>query len=255
VKRAIIVALLVCSSAARAQEPAYKLRLDVDLPLLAIGALATTGGLIDVGPAWCAPQCNPSSLNWLDKPFAGRYQPGWTTAGTVAAGLLLAAPPAILLAYEKPLHALNDVVVVAEAALLASGVDAIFKTAVRRPRPFMYSEAAPLADRLDTNGALSFYSGHTTLAFAATIATWRTLDRLDVAPRWKWLILGVGLAGSSFVGISRVVAGDHFPTDVLVGAGMGTSFGFLLPALHDRGVAIAPTYTADAWSVSAIGRF
>jgi membrane-associated phospholipid phosphatase len=255
VKRALIVALLVLPSLARAEEPAYKLRLDVDLALLTIGALAPIGGAFDVGPAWCAPQCDPNSLNALDKPFAGRYQPGWTTAGTVAAAFLIAAPPGFLFAYERPLHALNDVVVIAEAVLLADALDTIFKMSVRRPRPFMYGETAPLADRLDTNGALSFYSGHTTLSFAATIATWRTLDRLDVAPRWKWLFLGVGLAGSSFVGISRVVAGDHFPSDVLVGAGMGTAFGLLLPALHDRGVAIAPTYTADALLLSAVGRF
>jgi len=51
------------------------------------------------------------------------------------------------------------------------------------------------------------------------------------------------------------VAGDHFPTDVIVGAGVGTSFGFLVPALHDRGVTVAPAYTADAWSLSLVGRF
>ena len=253
-KPAIVLAMLLSTSLARAEEPAYKLRLDVDIPILVIGALGTTGGLFDTGPAYCAPLCDPRNLNALDKPFAGRYQPGWTTAGTVVAGLLL-AQPAWLFGVERAPHALNDVVVIAEAVLIANAIDTVFKVSVRRPRPFLYGETAPLSDRVDTNGALSFYSGHTTLSFAATIATWRTLDRLNVAPKWKWLALGIGLAGSSFVGISRVVAGDHFPTDVLVGAGMGTSFGFLLPALHDRGFTVAPTYTADAWSMSLIGRF
>jgi membrane-associated phospholipid phosphatase len=254
VRSAIIAGALLWACIARAEEPAYKLRLDVDLSILAIGALGTTGGLIDTGSAYCAPLCDSRNLNALDKPFAGRYSPNWTTAGTVVAGLLL-AQPGLLFAFERAPHALNDVVVIAEAVLLATAVDTVFKVSVRRPRPFMYSENAPLNDRLDTNGALSFYSGHTTISFAATIATWRTLDRLQIAPKWKWLVLGVGLGASSFVGISRVVAGDHFPTDVLVGAGMGTSFGFLLPALHDRGFSVAPTYTADAWTISAVGRF
>ena len=253
-RSAIIAGALLWASLARGEEPAYKLHLDADLAILAIGALGTTGGLIDTGPAYCAPLCDPNNLNALDKPFAGRYHPGWTTAGTVVAGVLL-AQPGLLFAFERAPHALNDIVVIAEAVLVAMAVDTVFKVSVRRPRPFLYGEEAPLGDRLDTNGALSFYSGHTTLSFAATIATWRTLDRLQVAPKWKWLVLGIGLGASSFVGISRVVAGDHFPTDVLVGAGMGTSFGLLLPALHDRGVSVAPTYTADAWTMSVVGRF
>jgi membrane-associated phospholipid phosphatase len=253
VKRALVLFIALLDGVAHADEPAYKLRLDADLAALAIAGLSVTAWFIDLAPAPCAPLCDPARLNALDRPFAGRYSPGWTTAGTAVAGAVIAASPALLLAFERPRHALGDTAVVAESILFANALGVLFEVGVRRPRPFLYSTAAPLGDRLDGNSSLSFYSGHTTASFAATIATWRTLGRLGVAPRW--LILGMGLAGSAFVAVSRVVAGDHFPTDVTVGAGMGTAFGFLLPALHDRGLTVVPTYTADMASLSAVGRF
>jgi membrane-associated phospholipid phosphatase len=231
--------------------PAYELRLDVDLPAIALATAATSAWFIRVAPAWCAPQCDPTQLNGLDRPFAGRYLPGWTTAGTIAATAVMASSPVLLLAFERPVPAIEDSVVIGEAMLFTSGVGGVLQTAVRRPRPFVYGTAAPLADRLDTNGALSFPSGHTGLAFAATFATWRTLTLLRAPPRWTWLAFTVALAGSSFVAVSRVVAGDHFPTDVAAGAVIGSSIGVLVPALHRRHVRLVPT--ADG--VAAVGAF
>jgi membrane-associated phospholipid phosphatase len=236
--------------------PAYKLNLEADIPALAITTFTTTAWFFDLGPAWCAPRCDPTTLNALDRPFAGRYVPAWTTAGTTTATVLLVAPLPILLAVERPKNAINDTVVIAESVMFSSALGVMFETGVRRPRPFLYSDKAPLSVRTDTNGSLSFFSGHTADSFAATIALWRTLDRLELRPRWKYLILGAGLAGSAFVGISRVASGDHFPTDVIVGADIGIGFGFLLPALHSRGVAVSPTYVGgDSPGVSFAGAF
>ena len=240
---AVTLALgLALGSTAHADDgPAYQLQPAIDVPVIAIGALVTTAWFFDdLGPAWCAPQCDPSRVNGLDRPFAGRYAPGWTTAGTLTTAGLLAAPPLVLLATEGGSHAANDTVVLAETVLCASGLGAIVQTGVRRPRPFLYGTAAPLSDREDTSASLSFFSGHTALSFAATVGTWRTLERLH-AGRWRWLVLGVGLAGSTFVAVSRVVAGDHFPTDVIAGAGIGASLGALVPALHRHGVHVTPT--------------
>lgn len=235
--------------------PAYQLNLEADVPALAIVTLTTTAWFFDLGPAYCAPLCEASTLNAIDRPFAGRYEPKWTTAGTATAAVLLAAPVPILFGVERPTHAINDSVVIAESIMFSSALGVMFETGVRRPRPFLYSDKAPLSVREETNGSLSFFSGHTADAFAATIALYRTLDRLEVRPRWKYLLLGAGLAGSTFVGVSRVVSGDHFPTDVIVGTDIGIGFGLLLPALHSRGVTMTPLYTQAGWSMSAAGMF
>ncbi|MBI4574249.1 MAG: phosphatase PAP2 family protein [candidate division NC10 bacterium] len=59
----------------------------------------------------------------------------------------------------------------------------------------------------------SFPSGHATTAFAAAVllACWY--------PRQGWVFLG--LAG--LVGLSRIVLGSHFPSDVLAGALLGSA--------------------------------
>jgi membrane-associated phospholipid phosphatase len=249
----IALVLLVIGGRAHADDrgPAYELTAEIDVPVLAISGIATSAWFFDLGPAWCAPECDSTRLNALDRPFAGRHVPAWTTAGTITAGVVMATPPVLLGLFERPRYAASDTVVIGEAMLVASGVGALLQTAVRRPRPFVYGTSAPLTERLDTSASLSFPSGHTALSFAATFATWRTLDRLRVAPRWKYLVLGVAVAGSSFVAVSRVIAGDHFPTDVIAGAGLGASAGVLIPALHRHHVRLAPM----AGGLAATGAF
>nr|HEX4316651.1 phosphatase PAP2 family protein [Kofleriaceae bacterium] len=255
----VVTALGATTSIARADrdrhQPAYKVRLDRDLAAIAIAGTTTIGWFIDLGPAYCAPQCDPSRLDAIDKPFAGRWEPGWSTAGTItAAGILLSAPIALFIA-ETPGHALTDTIVVGQSVAFAAALAIVFETGVRRPRPFMYGDKAPLSEREDTNGSLSFYSGHTTLSFSASVALVDTLCRLHVATKWRALAM-VGVGAAAFVAASRVLAGDHFPTDVTAGALTGAGFGVLVPALHDRGVTVAPMAAADGtFQLAALGTF
>jgi membrane-associated phospholipid phosphatase len=57
----------------------------------------------------------------------------------------------------------------------------------------------------------AFPSGHTCLAFAVAFALARLL------PRWRWAFFVV----AGMVGMSRVLVGAHYPSDVVAGAGLG----------------------------------
>jgi undecaprenyl-diphosphatase len=102
----------------------------------------------------------------------------------------------------------------------------------------MYGTEAPLAVRESGDGGLSFFSGHAATSFAVTTATFVTLHRLHPDDRWPWVVLAGGGLAAGFVGATRVLAGAHFPTDVVAGAAVGASFGLLVPALHKAPVRV-----------------
>src|SRR6185503_17784946 len=128
-------------------------------------------------------------------------------------------------------------------SLLASAVSGLAALPTRRPRPYLYGDKAPLEKRQGGDASLSFISGHTSSSFAIVLSTVVTLHRVYPGSAVPWVALGVGLAGASTVGFSRVLAGQHFPTDVLAGAVLGSALGVLVPSLHGRKVTVVPQIT------------
>ena len=251
----VILTQLMPADASADDGPAYELSLEVDLPLVLIsGALASSFFLrSEVGPAHCAPLCDPSNLNPLDRKFAGYYDQKWGTVGDISTASVLLFGPVMLMIGEGPLDGLNDSLVVAESALAASAVQVLVSYAVKRPRPRVYGEKAPFDSRDDANAARSFFSGHVGNGVAATLATSLAFFRID-EPIWGWATLAAGLGGSALIGVARIAAGSHFPTDVLVGAAVGAALGIAIPALHGWGVSVSPVVDAENESaVLAVG--
>lgn len=86
------------------------------------------------------------------------------------------------------------------------------KPLVDRSRPWLMVEG--LAHLVEENDPHSFPSGHTCAAFAAGIVWMRTLP-------WRWGRAAAVLL-AVLMGLSRLYVGVHYPTDVLVGAAIGT---------------------------------
>src|SRR4051794_19043022 len=137
--------------------PAYQLYWEVDVPLLTIATIFAIGREIRGGlaPAYCAPDpgspteqtayCNPQGLNWLDRHVAGRYHPRWTVWSNVGLYSLEALSAVGIVAGEGFRSGVNDLVVVAEATLLASAASGVSTAITGRPRPYMFGTTAPLA--------------------------------------------------------------------------------------------------------------
>ena len=231
---------------AREAQPAYELRLELDLPIVLLGGAAASSFffLSEAPGVACAPSCDKSKINGFDRGAAGLYDPSWSTVGDIATASTIAAPLLVIVLDEGLLNGLNDDLVVAEAALVTSAMQVALSYAVARPRPRVYGADTPLEDRTDANAARSFFSGHVANAVGTSVAALRTFQRLG-KPGLGWLMLGAGLAGSSLVGVSRVASGAHFPSDVLVGAAVGVGVGLAIPAMHASNARVVPIGGAD----------
>jgi undecaprenyl-diphosphatase len=116
------------------------------------------------------------------------------------------------------------------ALLMVTVIVQLLKHVIGRPRPrFAHGDEVVLGPSL-TSGLDSFPSGHTINAFAAAAVLTRFFPKLGV-----WLFLIGGL-----VGMSRILRGSHFPTDVYTGAILGVLIGTLaaLSVTHWRDQAL-----------------
>lgn len=248
-----VLVTLVSGPAFAGDEDAFEVEWAIDVPVAIAGGLA--GGamhllqdeLVPV-PARCArpgaaTPCDGEALNALDATVRGRYSAPAHTVGNVllASAMVLGPTVSVLGAIggehdDAWLHALEDAVIIGEVLGVSVFVHQATVFATRRPRPYAYGNTAPAALRAGADAYLSFYSGHTANAFAVASASSYLFTRRHpnspwVVPLWTF---SHGLA--VLQGTSRVMAGYHFWSDVLVGAAVGSSLGLAIPYLHQSAV-------------------
>jgi membrane-associated phospholipid phosphatase len=217
----------------------FKFSAGVDAPLLGVSLLLwiTPAFLEGSLPGPHCDPCAPSDLNGLDRPVINFHSP---LAGKVSDGLVVAIPTlafagSFLHFKEMGWRGVGeDALLLAQAMALSGMTQSLVSLAVRRPRPFMYQQGVELEQRRSADASHSFFSGHTTAVFSAAsaFATIYSIRRPKSPLRPLVWILALGAA--SAVPVLRVAAGEHFWSDVLVGAAVGSAFGILIPAAHHR---------------------
>jgi membrane-associated phospholipid phosphatase len=121
-----------------------------------------------------------------------------------------------------------------ENVAFAGGAAAITKNIFRAPRPYVYSKDAPMEMKQEVDARLSFFSGHSALAFAGMTFFAETYGDLYPETKNHTLIWLGSMTLASTTAILRIFSGRHFPVDVLVGAAVGIAIGKLIPELHDN---------------------
>jgi len=246
----------------------YTLRLDVDLPLLILGT-TLWGGTSFIGgtaapPPWCGtdttPACDRSGVNALDRLAFDRSNTTDRLAANVMVGVVPGAFTILDIVDTGVTHWrgwLVDAVVITEAVVWSGAAQDIVRRAVRRPRPFMYTPGLNPTERDGAEADFSFFSGHTSNTFAMVTAAAFTYTLRHPHSKWNWLVWSLAIAGETTEPVLRVLAGDHFPTDCIVGALVGTSAGILFPALHRRktNLRVVSSATPTATTVGVAGTF
>ena len=111
---------------------------------------------------------------------------------------------------------IRNSIVIAVGILATSAITQGLKYSVDRTRPF---ETYSFIIKKSDGGSPSFPSGHTSSAFA-------TATSLSLCYP-KWYVIAPSFLWASAVGYSRMELGVHYPSDVLVGALVGSGCSWL----------------------------
>ena len=253
-------------------ESPYALRLDVDIATIILGTVLW-GGTSFIGNTqspFCGgsstPACNPTNINAFDRLAIGHSSQPARTAADV-----LSFVPIAYLGLDMfdvgPRHwktYLTDLWVVAEALAWNGAIQDLVRRAVRRPRPFLYTAGVYPQERDNADSGFSFYSGHTSFAFALAVSSSYTFTLRHPHSKWRYVVWPALMAIASIEPVLRIYSGDHFPTDVLVGAVAGSAIGLFFPAVHRRlksmpkvvsNMRLVPAVGPDQTVLSLVGSF
>lgn len=228
-------------------EPVYNLSWKTEIPL---GIAGTS--LFAIGQ-WRLSQSEPyqeGSYNrddlfpW-DRPFAGT----WNPKADLASNILIVGG-VLPFALSIPMWRMGELtgtelgtqlVMFMEVIALQSGVNLMVRSAEVWPRPFMFGSGGG-KERNAHGTAGSFYSGHSSAAFSIAVFSSTWFQESSPGSSWiPWVWTGSLAVASTMAGL-RVAAGKHYPTDVVVGAIIGSGIGWVVPLLHKRNspIKIAP---------------
>jgi membrane-associated phospholipid phosphatase len=175
---------------------------------------------------------NRDDVNKIDRGATYNWSLAAANASDIIATALILSPA--LLAFSDNVR--NDFTPVLtmyfQTLILAETLPLTLKGITQRGRPFVYNEDAPLEEKESQNAKRSFFSGHTSVAFAMAVFLSTVYSDYHPNSHWTPFIWGVSLLAASTVGYLRYAAGKHFPTDIITGALVGSAIGYFIPFIH-----------------------
>jgi len=136
----------------------------------------------------------------------------------MTAAILAAACAALFRRFSEARRPLWEMAIfsISSALVARLGVTELIRFFYNRPRPF---EIVELGHKLlEHSSGGSFPSGHAAFVFALAAAVWAYYPRLGI----------LFLLSAFLVGLSRIAAGVHWPSDILGGALVGIGTAWLL---------------------------
>jgi membrane-associated phospholipid phosphatase len=188
----------------------------------------------------------------IDDRLKGRASVVAARTSDVIAAVDVVTPLGLLIGQGGGFNEANDkrLLVYVEAVSLSVFVNNVTKHLVGRPRPYVYSDDPHVQEFVESQGKdsrLSFYSGHASTTFAASVAGSYLYAQYATDKKSRAAVWGFELGLAAATADLRTRAGSHFYSDVIVGALLGAGFGYLVPALHG-----GPAYHPSAAELAVI---
>jgi membrane-associated phospholipid phosphatase len=234
----LLVLLAAHGVSAQAQLAELQYSTHIDLPIVIGGAvvwlaseLVLKAALAPDNCRWCAPpgidRSVRDALKWHDTSLPD------VLSGVLAFGLVpavLVGADALMANHDDAIDNLGpDVLIIAEATVIAMDVNQFVKFIAARQRPFVHALSTAESEnrQADQDDNLSFFSGHATGTFALAVATGTVASMRGY--RWAPIAWVVGLVLATTTAYLRIAADRHYLTDTLTGAVVGSAFGFTIP--------------------------
>jgi membrane-associated phospholipid phosphatase len=175
---------------------------------------------------------NRNDVNEFDRSATYNWAPEAGNASDILAAALILSPALLALSEEVRNDFTPVLTMYFQTLILAEALPLTLKGITQRTRPFAYNEDAPLGEKQTPNAKRSFFSGHTSVAFAMAVFLSTVYSDYHPNSHWRHFVWGVSLIAASTVGYLRYAAGKHFPTDIITGAVVGSALGYFIPFIH-----------------------
>jgi membrane-associated phospholipid phosphatase len=198
---------------------------------------------------------------WDHEPFSFDHavRGGLAPAAARVSDLLLwssmTTPIVALLADHADPATAEAILIYAETLAINSLLTGAAKYLVQRPRPYLYDRSPAVqayARSSGRGGQLSFFSGHSSIAFASAVAGAQLFAVRSRSTAARAAVWGIELAFAAATANLRVRAGQHYYSDVVVGSIVGAAVGVTVPLLHLRYPAAYRPEPAE-WGAMALG--
>ena len=167
--------------------------------------------------------------NSFDEQFIFPYNETLSLASDITSALSMVAPGAFLFAAPSS-DWMGLGLTYAPTVLASYAVRTVLKETIERPRPYQvpgHIDTRP--DASDWNQ--SFPSGHTLMAFSSAAYTQTVFSLKYPDSPYRTAVTATTWALAATTAVLRVASGNHFVTDVLSGAAIGSVLGFAGPYL------------------------
>jgi len=180
----------------------------------------------------CISSFSRYDVNAFDRGAVDNWSPGANKFSEAAMALSISAMLPLIASPEARSDGFTIGVMTAETLIWAISLPQLSKMATLRYRPYVYNESVNIEDKLEPRATESFFSRTTTVAFASAVFSATLFDAYyPNSPYSKKIWIG-SLTCASLAGYLRYYSGQHFTTDVLAGALVGSFIGWAIPYMH-----------------------
>lgn len=175
----------------------------------------------------------------------------YTMGGTILLPLLLGFDKAIMKDWKKIILMYYEMHMVTFGIYNFSPIGPSF---VDKYRPMVYYDELSFDVRRTGKNQSSFYSGHVASTLGSTFFMVKVYSDYHPEIGWKkYLLYGAATLPSLLLADLRVKALKHFPSDNMVGLGVGMVCGIVVPELHkmkNNNLSLGMFSTGDATGLS-----